>query len=134
MMRWIIGSSLKLRLTVVAIAAAMMFFGIRQLRDITGLAQAIKLDIANQVPELVAAERRAEKHRCHIRQLMGLVDYEGVGTRQEFSESFLFQHHVGKQQMMIDDHDIRFHCGTPRLDDKAFLIIFTILAKAVFNG
>jgi CzcA family heavy metal efflux pump len=32
MMRWLIGSSLKLRLSVLAIAAAVMFFGIRQLR------------------------------------------------------------------------------------------------------
>lgn len=32
MMRWIVGSSMKLRLLVVAFAAAMMFFGIRQLR------------------------------------------------------------------------------------------------------
>lgn len=34
MMRWIIGSSLKFRLLVVAIAAAMMVFGITQLRDV----------------------------------------------------------------------------------------------------
>ena len=33
MMHWIIGSSLKLRLAVLAIAAAVMFFGIRQLRN-----------------------------------------------------------------------------------------------------
>jgi len=33
MMRWLIGSSLKLRLSVIAIAAAVMFFGIRQLRN-----------------------------------------------------------------------------------------------------
>lgn len=33
MMRWIIGSSLKLRLTVVAIAATLIFFGISQLRN-----------------------------------------------------------------------------------------------------
>ena len=32
MMRWIVSSSMKLRLLVVAIAAAMMFLGIMQLR------------------------------------------------------------------------------------------------------
>jgi CzcA family heavy metal efflux pump len=32
-MRWIVGSSMKLRLSIVAISAALMFFGIRQLRD-----------------------------------------------------------------------------------------------------
>jgi len=33
MMRWIVGSSLKFRLLVIPIAAAMMFFGVAQLRD-----------------------------------------------------------------------------------------------------
>ncbi|MDP9370015.1 MAG: efflux RND transporter permease subunit [Chloroflexota bacterium] len=33
MMRWIVGSSLKLRLLVVALAAALMVFGVRQLQD-----------------------------------------------------------------------------------------------------
>jgi Cu/Ag efflux pump CusA len=33
MMRWIVGSSLKLRVLVVAIAAGMMFFGVIQLRN-----------------------------------------------------------------------------------------------------
>src|SRR5262245_25875873 len=33
MMRWIIGSSLRLRFLMVAIAVAMTFFGIKQLRD-----------------------------------------------------------------------------------------------------
>ena len=33
MMRWIVGSSLKLRYIVVALAAMMMYFGLAQIRD-----------------------------------------------------------------------------------------------------
>ena len=32
-MRWIVSSSVKFRLLVIAIAAGMMFFGLQQLRD-----------------------------------------------------------------------------------------------------
>src|SRR6187549_240694 len=33
MMRWIVGSSLKLRFIVIAVAAALMYFGVAQLRN-----------------------------------------------------------------------------------------------------
>ena len=50
------------------------------------------------------------------------------------TETLLSQHHVGEQQMMIDDHDIGFHRGTPCPDDETVAEKFTFLAEAVIDG
>ena len=75
----------------------------------------------------------AEKARCGFRQLVGLVDNEGIDTRQQFAKAFFLQHQVGAQQVVIDNHQVGVLCRTPRLDDMAFLQPLALLTQTVIS-
>ena len=48
----------------------------------------------------------AEEQRRRVGELVRLVQDHRVAGRQQLGQSFVAQHHVGEEQMMIDDDDI----------------------------
>ncbi len=74
----------------------------------TGHAAAFGEAVAGKFLPRAHAETFAEKVGGQFRQLMGLVDDEGLRARQDFAETLLLQREVGQQQMVVDHHQIRF--------------------------
>src|SRR3954447_11024369 len=63
---------------------------------------------------------------------MSFVDDDCIGSGQQVTEPFLFEHQVSKEQMMIDDHNIRALSFTPRICQVATVELRTLRTQAVF--
>lgn len=110
------------------------------LQDTSGPAQTLEIlgfvafgghRVANQLQELAAAERGAEKQLRDLRQLVGLIHDHGIGPGQELGESLLAQGQVRQQEMMIDDHQLRGLGLATRTHEMAGLNLRAPLAQAV---
>jgi hypothetical protein len=106
----------------------------RQLGQVPGLAQVLVLRIPAQFEQLTRADRRTEKTAGHVRQLMGLVDHVGIGSRQELAEAVVTDRKIGAQQVMVDDHHIRLLGAPTGLDQVAAAPRVAFLAQAVVGG
>ena len=93
--------------------------------------QQFRRQIARQRLQLPARHGEAEEIRGDVRQLMRLVNDDRIGARQQIAETFLFQHEIGHEQVMIHDHDVRRLRFTPRLDDVAAVEERAVGAEAV---
>jgi len=91
-------------------------------------------NLFDQSFQLATTERNTKKLNGKIRHLVGLIQNYCFCPWQKLNESFFFHGQVGKQQMMIDDHQVRFLCGLARLNDVAPGILRTFLAQAIFSG
>ncbi len=98
------------------------------------LAHVLGHRIARQFGQPAAAETDAEKLRRRIRQLVRLVDDERIDRRQQFAEAFLFERHVGKQQMVIDDDQFGFLRAPPGRQHVALAVPVAVRAEAVLGG
>ena len=73
----------------------------------------------------------AEEQRCHLRQLVRFVEDHRVAGRQQFGHALVAQHHVGKEQVVIDHDQIGGHRLLARLHDEAVLVVRAVLPQAV---
>ena len=65
---------------------------------------------------------------------MRLVEDESLGAGQNLAEAFALDGEVGKQQMVIDHHHIRFLSLAPGLDHIAVVEFGALAAQAVVGG
>jgi hypothetical protein len=68
-----------------------------------------------------------------VGNLVRLVDDDRFGVWQELDKALLFHRQVGKQQVVIDDHKIRFLRSTTRFDDVAARVFRTRLSKTAVD-
>ena len=62
---------------------------------------------------------------------MRLVENHCVTGGQQFCRALVAQHHIGKEQMVINHHQIGSQRLAPGSEHEAFLVVRAILAKAV---
>ncbi len=105
-----------------------------QIEAVAGVGQAFRAGIAGQIEDLRGRYGIAEEQRRHFRQLVRLVEDHRVAGRQQLGHAFVAQHHVGEEQVVIDDDQVGRHRLAPRLHDEAVLVVRAILAEAVFAG
>ena len=82
---------------------------------------------------------RAPKHspkklRRQFRQLVRLVDHEGLRAGQDFAEAFLLQREVGEQQVVVDHDDVGRLRALARLHHEAVAPERAFGAQAVVGG
>ena len=108
--------------------------GRRQVEAVLRRGDAFELGITGKIGDLRGRNIFAEEQAGGFRQLVRLVEDDGIAGRQQLGHAFVLEHHVGKEQVVIDDH----HVGRQRLaaggENKAFLVIRAILAEAVVAG
>ena len=76
----------------------------------------------------------AEELRGEVRQLVRLVDDEGLRAGQDFAEAFLLQREVGQQQVMVDHDHVGGLRALPRLHHEALAPERAFAAEAVLGG
>ena len=104
---------------------------IGQLRQITRLAVILGQGVTRQLEDLSRADRGTEKVARDLGQLVGLIDDEGIRTRQQFAEAVVPDREIGAQQVMIDHHDIGLLRAPPGLDQMTLAPGAAVLAQAV---
>jgi hypothetical protein len=90
--------------------------------------------IARKFHQGARAKAFAEELRRQVGQLVRLVDDEGLRTRQDLAEAFLFQRKVGEQQVMVHDDDVGRLRARPRLHDETLAPERAFAAQAVVGG
>ena len=101
-------------------------------RQTARLLQAGAEHVAGEVDHLAAAERRAEELHTGFGELMGLVEHRHLDTRQQLGDAAVAQAHVGEEEVMVDDHQVREHRLAPRLHHMALAVFGALGAEAVF--
>ncbi len=96
--------------------------GARALRD---------LNVATQIDDLSGAHALAKELRRRIGQLMRFIEHDGVAGRQQLGHAFVAQHRVGKEQVVIDHHDIGRQRVAPRTHHETVVPLAALLAQAV---
>ena len=81
--------------------------------------------------EFARAQCDAEELHGKVRNLVRLVDDDGLGSRQEFNEALLLHREVGQQQVMIDDDEVGLLGRLARLDNVAPRILRTMLPETI---
>ena len=91
-------------------------------------------DVFRQIQQLAAGERLAKVLAGDIRQLMGFVEDHHLRLGDQFGKAALFDHHIGKKQMMVDHHHVGVHRFFTRLHHEAIFIQRAVAAEAVIVG
>jgi len=97
-------------------------------------ALALRERVARELDQRPRADALAEELRGEFRQLVRLVDDEGLCAGQDFAESFLLQREVGEQQVVVHDHDVGGLGPLPRLHHEAVVPVRAFAAEAVVGG
>ena len=105
--------------------------GVRKLGDFARARARRDLGIARELGELPGRQLLAEKERRRVGQLMRLVEDQRIARGQELGEALVPQHHVGEEQMMVDDDDVRFERRLARLQHEAVGVERAFGAEAV---
>ena len=87
--------------------------------------------IARQLDQLAGGEAVAEEEARRFGKLVRLVEDHGVAGRQELAHAFLAQHHVGKEEMVVDHHDVGGERVSPRAHHEAVAVVGAALPEAV---
>ena len=90
--------------------------------------------VLGEANQLAAADRAAKEARGHIGQLVGLVDNEHLGARQQVGKTFLLQRHVCHEQVMIDHEQLGFERLLSRLHNVTIIPVIALAAEAVLRG
>ena len=90
--------------------------------------------IARQLHQRPRTQALAEELRGEFRQLVRLVDHEGLRAGQDLAEAFLLEREVGQQQMMVDHHDVGGLRALPRLHHEALAPERAVGPEAVVGG
>ena len=94
-------------------------------------ARKLPLHIANHILDPAAREAGAEELGRQIRNLMRLIEDQRVGRAQDVPEAVFFQSQVSEQEVMVDDHDVRFLRHATRRGDMTPGELATAHAEAV---
>ena len=103
----------------------------RQIEAVAGADEAFGPRIVGEIEHLRGRHVLAEKKAGGFRQLVRLVENHRVAGREELGRTFVAQHHVGKEQMVIDHHHVGSHGVASRREDEAVLVMRAVLAEAV---
>ena len=98
---------------------------------VAGMDQAFRDRIAREFEELRRGDGLAEEERRGFGQLMRFVEDDGVRGRQQLGHAGVAQHHVGEEQVVIHDHDVRLLRLAARVHHEAFLVMRAFLAETV---
>jgi hypothetical protein len=93
----------------------------------------LRRDIAQQDLHLAHRPHLAEELCRGIRDLMRLIQDHGLRARQQIAEALVLEREIGKQQVVIHDHDVGGLRVAPRLEHMAASELGTLLAQAVFT-
>ena len=77
------------------------------------------LGVARELGELPGRHLLAEEQRRGVGQLVRLVEDHRVARGQELGEPFVAQHHVGEEQVVVDDDDVGLERRLARLQHEA---------------
>ena len=89
--------------------------------------------IIDEAEQLPCRKTVAEKMDGGLRQVVRFVNHKCLNIRQDFRKSLAFQGKIGQQQVMVDNHHIRFLRLLPRLLQIAFFVKRAVAAKTVLN-
>jgi hypothetical protein len=101
------------------IAGADTRCGVRQRGDFARAGARRDFGIARELRELSGGQLLAEEQRRGVRKLVRLVENDRVARGQQLGETFVAQHHVGEEQVVVDDDDVRFERRLARLQHEA---------------
>ena len=99
----------------------------------TGQLQAHGQRIARQLKQLHGRQLFAEKVHPNFIQLMGLVKHRDPHGRQQLGHTRLAHRHVGKKQMVVDDHHIGRHGFFARQIDVASAVTGATGAQTILT-
>jgi hypothetical protein len=91
----------------------------------------LHLQVAHEVEQLTAPQRRAKEPAGNLRQLMGFVNDEAVRAGEDLPESLILEREVGTQQMVVNHHQVGFLSPTPRRKHVAAIPLGAPLAEAI---
>ena len=84
--------------------------------------RASDLGVARELGELPGRRLLAEEQRRRVGKLVRLVEDDRVARGQQLGEPLVAQHHVGEEQMMVDDDDVRLERVLARLHHEAVAV------------
>ena len=113
------------------IAGPMSGGGVGQPRHFARAGAGGDFGVARELRQLPGGHLLAEEQRRGVGKLVGLVEDHRVARGQELGEPFVAQHHVGEEQMMIDDDDVGVERGLARLQHEAVGMKRAAAAEAV---
>ena len=90
--------------------------------------------VACELAQLACADLLAEEQRRGVRQLVRLVEDDRVAVGQELGHALVAQHHVGEEQVVVDDDHVGVERLAPRLQHEAVGVVRAVLAEAVVAG
>ena len=105
--------------------------GVGQRRNVAKLRACDHLGVPREVGDLPRGGGLAEEQRRGVRELVGLVEDHRVARGQELGQALVAQHHVGEEQVMVDDDDVRGHGVGARLHHEALPVVRAVRAEAV---
>ena len=105
--------------------------GIRQRGDFARAGARGDLGVARELRELAGGQLLAEEQRGGVRKLVRLVEDDRVACGQELGETFVAQHHVGEEQVVVDDDDVGLERGLAGLQHEAIGVKRAVGAEAV---
>ena len=96
--------------------------GVGQLGDLARAGARGDLGVARELGELPRRDLLAEEERRGVGQLVRLVEDHRVARGQELGQPFVAQHHVGEEQVMVDDDDVGLERRLARLQHEAVAV------------
>ncbi|MCY1517565.1 hypothetical protein D9M68_522510 [compost metagenome] len=87
--------------------------------------------VAREIERLPAAELRAQELHAGLVELVRLVEHDDAHGRQQLGHAGLAHREVGKEQVVVDDHDVGRQRLAPRQVDVAGLELRALRAQAV---
>ena len=98
--------------------------------DAARMRQALGQHVAAQFQDLRGRHRVAKEQSGRIGQLVCLIEDDGIGRRQQFGHARVLQGHVGKEQMVVDNHHVGLLGFLAGFHDEAILVILALGAHA----
>ncbi len=90
--------------------------------------------VPRELQQLAGRQALAEKQRGRIGELVRFVEDHRIGSRQQLGHAGVAQHHVGKEQVVVDHHDVRLLCFLAGAHHKALFVARALGAEAVVAG
>ena len=87
--------------------------------------------IPPQLDGLPGGQRGAQELHARFHQLVRFVEHHHIHGGQQLRHAAVAQRHVGKEEMVVDDHQIRRHGLAPRVHDVAGAVLRALGAQAV---
>ena len=86
---------------------------------------------SRELDELGARQGFAEEHARRLRKLVRLVEDHRVACRQQLRDSFLAQHEIGEEEMVVDHDHVRGEARSCARASRSILEVRAALAEAV---